>query len=68
MVCEFAGALALYQPHHFGEGSGPIWLDQVFCTGTETSLFQCFHYGLGIHDCGHYEDAGVKCQGNEQCV
>ena len=47
----------------FGEGSGPIWLNDVACMGTESSLSSCFHNGLGNHNCGHYEDAGVICYG-----
>ena len=46
---------------HFGEGSGPIWLDDVFCTGFESELLECYHRGIGIHNCAHYKDASVRC-------
>ena len=47
----------------FGQGSGSIWLDNVDCTGSETSLISCQANPIGDHNCGHYEDAGVRCEG-----
>ena len=45
----------------FGWGSGQIWYDDVRCSGHEANLTQCGHRGLGVHNCGHREDAGVIC-------
>ncbi|XP_017282854.1 deleted in malignant brain tumors 1 protein [Kryptolebias marmoratus] len=45
----------------FGEGKEEIWLDDVQCTGRESSILKCSHKNLGVHNCGHSEDAGVVC-------
>ncbi len=52
-----------YSLARFGQGSGPIYLDQVGCTGSEAMLGNCTSNPIGIHDCSHFEDAGVGCQG-----
>ena len=47
----------------FGQGSGPIWLDDLTCSGNEADIDQCNKNGnkWGVHNCNHGEDAGVIC-------
>ncbi|KAK7107812.1 scavenger receptor cysteine-rich type 1 protein M130-like [Littorina saxatilis] len=45
----------------FGEGNGPVLLDEVRCTRGETDLLECRHLPIGLGDCTHTEDVGVIC-------
>ena len=47
----------------FGRGSGSILLDNVICRGNEPSLLECNINPVGVHNCDHSEDAGVRCNG-----
>ena len=50
----------------FGQGSGPILLDSVTCSGNESTLASCGHLGVGVtRSCSHREDAGVRCSGTQ---
>ncbi|XP_067320842.1 deleted in malignant brain tumors 1 protein-like [Anolis sagrei] len=48
---------------HYGQGSGPIWLENINCTGEEASLKECQKGGWGEHSCRHSQDASVECSG-----
>ena len=45
----------------YAGGKGPIFLDEVRCSGSETNLLQCNHNGIGQHNCYHLDDMGVSC-------
>ena len=57
---SFAGAIS-FGNASFGQGRGRIVLDDVDCRGFEETLLSC--QASSTHDCGHSEDAGVRCEG-----
>lgn len=64
VVCkqlECGSAISYSGSANFGEGSGPIWFDDLVCNGNESALWNCKHQGWGKHNCDHAEDAGVIC-------
>ena len=65
IVCRqlgFGSYGSSYSGAYFGQGSGSILLDNVTCTGSESTLASCGHLGVGIiRSCSHSEDAGVGC-------
>ena len=64
VVCNEMGlgqAIAAQHNAFYGRGSGPIWLDDVSCVGTEWTIGNCSHRTWGSHSCHHGEDASVKC-------
>ncbi|XP_066296099.1 neurotrypsin-like [Branchiostoma lanceolatum] len=70
VVCRmlgYSGSVLARRSAYYGQvcvvvlGSGNIYMDDLRCTGTETSLFNCPYSGWGNHDCDHSEDTGVLC-------
>ena len=52
----FAGITGIY----FGEGEGPIHMDNVECLGVESSIMECV-FDIHTADCSHSQDVGVSC-------
>ena len=49
----------------FGQGTGPIFLDNFACIGSEAVLTNCTH-DTHTADCTHFEDASVTCKGTRK--
>ena len=47
----------------YGAGSGPVWIGNIRCNGTETLLVDCKNGGWRTPDCNHDNDASVSCTG-----
>ena len=47
----------------YGEGIGPIWLNNLNCAGNEWTIGNCSHSGWGSYHyyCGHENDASARC-------
>ena len=64
MVCRQLGfhrALQAYSGATHGQGTGPIWIDDLACSGSESHIYDCRHRGWGNNDCTHSRDASVQC-------
>ncbi|XP_077977747.1 uncharacterized protein LOC144433313 [Glandiceps talaboti] len=46
----------------FAEGTGPVWFENVDCSGTEKTILDCTDQNdKGKTSCGHSQDAGAAC-------
>ena len=52
------------QSGFYGNSLALLVLDNVVCSGTESSILDCQHDGLGNASCYHRDDAGVQCLGS----
>ena len=69
VVCRelgYTGSTALYNDDANLKGNNTIWMGNVQCTGSESSLYYCVHNGWQNQSCGRGQQmAGVVCAGPE---
>ena len=56
-----------YVGGYFDSGTGPIHIDDLTCSGTETRLIDC-QYDSNTDDCDHTEDAGIACYNESKSI
>ena len=61
------GSIAV-RGNQYGPGVGLIYLDDLECSGTESSLLDCEHRGLSVSNCYHHQDAAVICKNNSKWI
>uniref|UniRef100_A0A3Q3J637 SRCR domain-containing protein n=1 Tax=Monopterus albus TaxID=43700 RepID=A0A3Q3J637_MONAL len=61
VICKMLGFRAAVSTFSPTSGSGRIWLDDLQCTGKESSIFNCPQSEIGVNNCNHDEDVGVHC-------
>ena len=63
-MCVYDTDAVAFRGAQFGPGIGPIFLDQLHCSGSETVVLECRRFTpLGLPTCDHSQDAGVRCVG-----
>ena len=63
VVCRqlgFSQAIGARSREYYGRGSSLVWLDNVKCVGTESTIEDCSHSGWGEVGC-RFGSAGVRC-------
>ena len=46
----------------YTESARPIHINDLNCTGSEESVWECPHNGIEGYSCNHRQDASVVCQ------
>ena len=57
------GSVTYTTSTQFGQGTGPILMSVVKCSGQESNLLDCPYQPFPYSSCSHSYDVGVKCEG-----
>ena len=50
---------------NLSQASGPIFLDELACTGNEDRVEDCGGPAPGLHTCAHAQDTAIRCIGKK---
>ncbi|XP_042201534.1 scavenger receptor cysteine-rich type 1 protein M130-like [Callorhinchus milii] len=57
-------AISVYNSSQYGEGTGPVWINNVQCVGTETHIWNCSHSTVASSSWTS-RDVGVICSAED---
>ena len=57
------GSVTYTTSSQFGQGTGPILMSVVECSGNESNLLDCSYQPFPYSICSHSYDVGIKCEG-----